>query len=416
MKTLLKNKFFIFIISLLIAVGLWVYVVTVVNPEDTKTITNIPVSFANLTVLEGKGLMLTGGEKQYISLELSGKRSDLKQLSSSNVEAVADLSRIDSAGSYEITWSLDLPSTVASGDVGIVSSSSNKAKVKVSEYVKDMQLPVRVEHVGTLPDGYILDQAVLSSDTILVSGPAEELEQLKEAVITVELDQLTATIDREVEYRLVDVEGLSPQTSDYVTLSQSSLHLYIPVLHYKEIKLEVKLVEGGGVRVNDAKVSLDPPIIAVTGSEEALKDLDSLTILEIDLAKASNDDEWTVVPELPAGVSFRGTEPSVRVGVKFTGIMMKHFTIACSEIQRLDDNETLAFGEQKVSIKVRGKLTDLSGLTAQDILVTADLEKDYDPTTKTVTLTILLPEGLQAAVMNGPYAVQVIEVEPEETT
>ena len=408
-----NNKLLTFLGALLIAVGLWVYAVTVVNPEDTKTITNIPVTFVNSTTLEGKGLMLTGGGKQYISVELSGKRSDLKQLSNSNTEAIADLGRIDSAGSYDITWSLDLPSTVASGDIGIVSSSSNKVKVKISEYIHNMQLPVRVEHIGTLPDRYVLGSVVLGSEMIGVSGPAEELATLKEAVITVELDQLTDTIDREVEYRLVDENDLTPELSDFVTLEDPSVHLYVPVLHYKEIKLSAKLIDGGGVTFKDVTVSIDPPIIAVTGSEEALKDLSSLVIMEIDLAATDNKDSWTIVPELPAGVNFRGNEPSVSVSVSFTGITVKTYTIPCADIERLDHIDSLGFGEQKVTIKVRGKISDLSGLSMKDIRVTADMEKNYDPTTKTVTLTIEITDGLQAAVMGGPYAVQVIEIEPE---
>ena len=410
-----NNKLVTFLVSLLIAVGLWVYAVTVVNPDDTKTVTNIPVTFTNLSVLEGKGLMITGGTKQYISLELSGKRSDLKQISSSNTEAVADLSRIDSAGNYELSWSLDLPSTVASGDIGVVSSSSNKVKIKVSDYIRDRLIPLRVEYIGTLPEGLVLDPEVLSTETVGISGPAEELEQIKEAVITVELDQLTQSVDRDVEYRLVDSEGLSPQLSEYVTLTEETVHLYVPVLHYREIRLEAQLISGGGVTDKDVTVSFDPPIIAVSGTEAAMENFDGKITLEIDLAEVSNEDTWTFVPELPAGINFRGTETSVSVSVRFTGITVRTFTIACADIERTNDIETLGFGEQKVTIRIRGKAEDISGLTAGQIRVTADMTKDYDPVTKTVTLTVILPGGMQAAVMDGPYTVQVIEIDPDET-
>lgn len=410
-----NNKLVTFLVSLLIAVGLWVYAVTVVNPDDTKTVTNIPVTFTNLSVLEGKGLMITGGTKQYISLELSGKRSDLKQISSSNTEAVADLSRIDSAGNYELSWSLDLPSTVASGDIGVVSSSSNKVKIKVSDYIRDRMIPLRVEYIGTLPDGLVLDPEVLSTETVGISGPAEELKQIKEAVITVELDQLTQSVDRDVEYRLVDSEGLSPQLSEYVTLTEETVHLYVPVLHYREIRLEAELISGGGVTDKDVTVSFDPPIIAVSGTEAAMENFDGKITLEIDLAEVSNEDTWTFVPELPAGINFRGTETSVSVSVRFTGITVRTFTIACADIERTNDIETLGFGEQKVTIRIRGKAEDISGLTAGQIRVTADMTKDYDPVTKTVTLTVILPGGMQAAVMDGPYTVQVIEIDPDET-
>lgn len=410
-----NNKLVTFLVSLLIAVGLWVYAVTVVNPDDTKTVSNIPVSFTNLSVLERKGLMITGGNKQYISMELSGKRSDLKQINNSNTEAVVDLSRLDAAGNYELTWSLDLPSTVASGDIGVVSSSSNKVRIKVSDYIHDRQIPLRVEYIGTLPEGLVLDPEVLSTETVGVSGPAEELELISEAVITVELDNLTESMDGDVPYRFVDSEGATPELSENVTLTFETVHLYVPVLHYREIRLEADLISGGGVTEKDVTVSFDPPIIAVSGTEAAMENFDGKISLEIDLAKVSHNDTWTFVPELPAGINFRGNETSVSVSVRFSGISVRTFTIACADIIRINDVETLGFGEQKVSFRIRGKAADVNALTMNQLQVSADMTEDYDPVTKTVTLTIVLPGGLQAAVLDSPCTVQVIEVDPNET-
>ena len=108
-----KHKILSFLLALVVAIGLWVYAVTVVNPDDSKTISDVKVSFIGTSELSSKKLMLTGGEDQRITVEVSGRRSDLKELSSTSLEVVADLSNIDAAGDYEVSWILDPPSTVA---------------------------------------------------------------------------------------------------------------------------------------------------------------------------------------------------------------------------------------------------------------------------------------------------------------
>ena len=127
-----KHKILSFLLALLVSIGLWVYAVTVVNPNDKTTVRGVRVRLVGTADLESNGLMVTGGEEQYIDVEISGRRSDLKELNSSSLEAIADVSNIDSPGEYDLSWTLDPPSTVASGDIKLVDTNSNKITIKVS--------------------------------------------------------------------------------------------------------------------------------------------------------------------------------------------------------------------------------------------------------------------------------------------
>ena len=129
-----KHKAISFLLALLAAILFWVYAVTVVNPDDKIRVRGVPVRIMGTGELQMNQLMLTGGEVQYVDVEVAGRRSDLKELNNTTLEAVADVSKIDSPGTYELSWVLDPPSTVASGDIKLVGSSTNKIKVKVSEY------------------------------------------------------------------------------------------------------------------------------------------------------------------------------------------------------------------------------------------------------------------------------------------
>lgn len=404
-----KHKILAFLVALVISIGLWVYAVTVVNPDDTIYIRDIKVRIIGTSELESDNLMLTGGEGQTVNVEISGRRSDLKQLSSSNLEAIADVSNIDRAGQYEVSWTLDPPSTVASGDISLVNSSANKITVTVSEVNTRPEIPVEVEYTGTLAEGYIRDPAVLGTETLEVSGPAEEVDKISKAVVTVNLDGATETKTQDLEYRLLDEEGEELTISEFVKVSVSRVRVSVPIFCFKQIDLKVALIPGGGATEKDVACQIEPGTIGVSGTAEALAGLDELVIKEIDLAQFSESQTWTVTPDLPVGVTNRASDTSVVIKLSFQGLVTRRFTIRCSDIERLDDEENLDFGEQNVVIIVRGKAEVVNALTEEDIKVMADMKNNYDPTTKTVTLTIQLPAGSKAGVVGAPYTVLVVE-------
>ena len=53
-----KHKILAFLLALVVSVCLWFYAVTVVNPDDSTTISGIPVQFEGMDALTARGLML----------------------------------------------------------------------------------------------------------------------------------------------------------------------------------------------------------------------------------------------------------------------------------------------------------------------------------------------------------------------
>ena len=80
-----KSKILAFLLALVVSIVLWFYAVTVVNPDDTITISGISVQFEGTEALTSQGLMLTGGDSTKVSIKVSGRRSDLKELNNETV-------------------------------------------------------------------------------------------------------------------------------------------------------------------------------------------------------------------------------------------------------------------------------------------------------------------------------------------
>ena len=87
----MKNKAIAFLLSLLVALGMWLYVVTYISPESEAMFYNIPVVFEGETVLSTeRNLMVTGISTTTVNMKISGNRSDLNKLNSSNIIVKVD--------------------------------------------------------------------------------------------------------------------------------------------------------------------------------------------------------------------------------------------------------------------------------------------------------------------------------------
>lgn len=414
-----KHKLLSFLLSLVAATGLWVYAVTVINPDDVTSIRGVNVRIIGTNELQMNHLMLTGGESQTVDVEISGRRSDLKELNNISLAAVADVSKIDGPGVYELSWTLDPPSNVASGDIKLVSSSANKIKVRVSEYKERPEIPVRIEYTGTLAEGFVRDPAVTSLTSVSVSGPAEEVEQIRAARISVDLAGTKVSLDQEMEYELVDKDGKVLTMSEHVTIPEPVIRVMVPVFCYKQIKLVLDLLPGGGATAEDAKYTIDPSVIGVIGDEAALRAMpDTFVLKQFDLAEITDPVTVTLMPELPSGVTNRDAENSVVVNLWLEGLETKRIYVNCSQILRENDDETLDFGVSRIPITVRGRRDKLDIINGAMFQVSADMTNGYDEATRTVKLKVTLPDSYGCGVL-GSYTVPVVdritETVPEES-
>lgn len=92
---MLKNKKFQAILSLLIAIGLWMYVMGTVDPTVTTTIHGIQVEKINEEVLEDQGLSATLNSPEFVNVKIKGARSDVNEAKESEIRATVDVSNCE---------------------------------------------------------------------------------------------------------------------------------------------------------------------------------------------------------------------------------------------------------------------------------------------------------------------------------
>ena len=164
---------------------LWVYVITVVSPNSEATFYNIPVVVQGEPMLESYGLMNVTENIPTVTLKLSGNRSDLNKVNSSNITVVVDLSKVYEAGTANLRYSISYPGDVPAGALNEESRYPGTIAIEVEHRIKK-DVPVNIRYVGELSEDFIVDKEnkILDYSTVTVSGPESVIDQITQAIIS----------------------------------------------------------------------------------------------------------------------------------------------------------------------------------------------------------------------------------------
>ena len=103
----MKSKIISALIAVAVALGVWLYVVTVISPNSDKSFHNIEVNMEGEALLNDQGLMVTNPEISTATLHLEGSRVDLNKLNSENIILNVDVSKISAPGTHDLPYSID---------------------------------------------------------------------------------------------------------------------------------------------------------------------------------------------------------------------------------------------------------------------------------------------------------------------
>ena len=117
------------ILSLLIAIALWMFVMDQVDPKTELTVTDVKVEMHGTDVVENMGLTATLVKPKIVNVELQGKRSQVNKAKKKGLKAYIDVSTCD-YGENEAEIRIELPSGVRGVTVEHISQYTAKFNVK----------------------------------------------------------------------------------------------------------------------------------------------------------------------------------------------------------------------------------------------------------------------------------------------
>jgi len=361
----MKSKIWYALLSLVIAFGLWLYVITVVSPESEEMFYGIPVVLNNETVLNDNGLIIISDTTPTVNLKIKGNRSDLINLKNSDITLVADLSRVDRPGEKKLSYSVLLPGNNA---YEVVSQEPQDITLSFAEWASK-EVDVNVSYTGSTPMDYIADteSVELDYEKVTITGPKSVVDQITQAVITVDLEGQNKTISQSYRYTLCDAAG-QPVDAAKIQTSVAQVQLTLRIQQVKELQLILNVIYGGGATEHNTQVLLDPLTIKVAGSEKLLEGLNSLVLDTVNLTEILEDTDLTFPINLPEGVQNLSGVDEAAVQIRFQDLKVKTLTVTSLSFVN-NTGMDVQLTTKKLDVTVRGTSQQIEAITADHLQV-----------------------------------------------
>ena len=413
-KNAVKSKLIMALLSLVIAFGLWLYVVTVVSPESEKTVYNIPVGLQSESILEERGLMVTTEDIPTVNLRLKGNRTDLDKVNSANITVVADVSRIGEAGEHSLSYAISFPGDVPNNAISTQKRTPDTVTITVEERSsKPVKVFVEVDQ-EKVAEGFRVDteNAQLSNAELLLTGPKRVLDQVEKATVFVDIDgQKESVNNQKLPYTLLDSDG-NPvddtmvednlETPGVVTVEK------LTIGQVKEITLLVDVVAGGGADATNTEVNASPQVITVFGSTKLLESLgDVLVVGTVELGKIPESTQLKFPIQLPEGITCESGETEVTVDILFPQLSTKTLSITKISLTNQPADMTTQVITKVLDVTVRGPSELIDTIDESKIRVSVDM-KDVPEGTQTLPVVITTAADYAAVGTVGTYTVSAV--------
>ncbi len=195
-KSLFDNNKFVFVLSLVFAIALWI----TISPERSKTIQDITVNINTENTAPGNlGLDVISGQGQTVSVEVTGKWYVISELTQDDIAINYSLSDVTEAGTHEVQLTASKNSTLTDYEITRITPSSlvigfDRVTSKQFKVVPDAQ-----ELVDHCAEGLFIDNGRVfveqAFSNVEITGSATIIENIASVSASVEVDTSAADFE-----------------------------------------------------------------------------------------------------------------------------------------------------------------------------------------------------------------------------
>ena len=407
-----RSKVVRIVISILVAIAMWLYVDLERAPERTMTIRDIPVEFSGEnTTLADKNLMLLSGYDTTIDLKIRGPKRELVKMNRDNVRVIASTSNIDSVGVHQLDWTVSFPDGVVRTNVSVEKASLSQITVTVGElYTKEV--PVECQVVGEVAEGYFTGDVVLDPEVLTLRAQRDDLLNVSCAKLTVDISGATRSVVQTVDVQLYDYDG-NPVENSNIRTNTSLIQAKVPVLTTREVELAVEFSGVPGAAMNSIKCDITPKTVRLNGEADVLDSIDKLVLatLHVDDLELHQQNSYVVTP--PDGTWLVNGNEVATADITLEGIEEKSLTATSIEFDKLPSGLYAIAPDGGLTVRLWGLSEEIEAVTAENLRVIADMSAVTGQGTVTVPVTVTI-SGFNDVTVRGTYelTVTVTDVAP----
>lgn len=407
MEATKKDKWLYVGFSILIAIILWMYVGKVVNPEVDGTVRNLPVTFVGQELLEERGLMLTDGADQTVTISVKGKRDVVNQLSAETVSVTVDVSSIAQAGTYTQAYQITPSLTGAVPSSSLIITDRHPLNVEFTVAKLAVRtVPVQGSFTGSVADGYQAGEFTFSPASVEVKGEESIVNQIDCVQVVLDKMNLSETYSGDLPYTFIAFGGETLDGTDLNT-SVPLIRTTLPVVQLKEVPLTLNILPGGGATEDNVTYTISPQTIIVSGAADDLEPLKEVSLGDLDLSKVLGSDVLTFPISLAAELSNVSGVTEATVTISVNGLTTATLEVDNIELINIPVGCNAQSVTQSRQVQIRGEKDAVASVTQSQLRIVADLSQAIAATgTQTVPVKVYL-DGRSDVGVVGEYNIVV---------
>lgn len=402
------------IMSVAVAVVVWLIVVNIDNPVGTNYYTITNVELINKEYVESSdtiGKMCMPEENQdTVRVAITADKKTRDKIRVSDISAVADLQQAVSLDTNPVMVPITVTCSVSGIGPGDIKVTPQNLSVNLDEK-ETQEFVVNVTRGDTKPDkDYEVGSLTANPEKVRITGPKSLVNKIDKVNAAIELNGKTQDFTQEVTLSIIDKNQEALSDSEMNSLRIENNAQVIVTAKLWKIRQGVKISAGyvgtPAEGYQAGMIKTVPDTISVAGSTEGLETLaanDNVITIpseSIDISGESSDVEKKIslkdlLPDNVKLTSDSSEDVWVTVSILPEGSREFSFPTKEIEVKNKPDDLQVTFETAQIAIRIKSDSKDLDDLdVTKDIKASIDLE-DKEEGNYEVPVTVSLPDGYE---------------------
>ena len=387
----LKYNSKIKIISLLSAMVLWMYVMAIVDPEETKLFENIPVTITNKNELNERDLVIYPEQDLTTNIYVTGKLSNLKKVTKDDINVYGQINN-PLEGNNEIYLKVSTSQRVNY-------DFKNPVMIVTLEKIISEDKSIKVDITGSGKNN--VDNIMLQDniDKVSISGPRSLVNKVKRVVGTVKVSGESNNFSQSIKLEPVDANG---KVVEGVELEKDSVNVNITLLTQKTVPITLKLSDNSESGVN---YTMSQNTVTIKGKKDIVDSINNIETQPVKLSEILPGTSKDIYLQVPSGITIE--TKYITINKNSEENTLEEYTYTAKDIEIRNNTENIDKSKIKFpnSINVSIEyLQSIGSINKDDIKLYIDLNE------------VSLEDNTCKIKYESIYEIEKINIDPDIVT
>ena len=387
----LKNNSKIKIISLLSAMVLWMYVMAIVDPEETKLFENIPVTITNKNELNERDLVIYPEQDLTTNIYVTGKLSNLKKVTKDDINVYGQINN-PLEGNNEIYLKVSTSQRVNY-------DFKNPVMIVTLEKIISEDKSIKVDITGSGKNN--VDNIMLQDniDKVSISGPRSLVNKVKRVVGTVKVNGELNDFSQSIKLEPVDAKG---KVVEGIELEKDSVNVNITLLTQKTVPITLKLSDNSESGVN---YTMSQNTVTIKGKKDIVDSINDIETQPVKLSEILPGTSKDIYLQVPSGITIETKYITIKKNSEENAVA--EYTYTAEDIEIRNNIENIDKSKIKIpnSINVSIEYLQSEGsINKDDIKLYIDLNE------------VSLEDNTCKIKYESIYEIEKINIDPDTVT